>query len=412
MKQQYNKILNEIIWSYKRYTASSNKFQNLHDTIFWYSKSKEHIFNPQREEYGDNSGKMDSHYKKDENGQWFRWQKRKDKEPYKIYLSEGRRIGDVWEMSIINASSKERIGYPTQKPLKLLERIITCASNENDVVLDPFVGGGTSIAVADKLNRNWIGIDQSVQAVKVTELRLQNQRDLFSKPFVVQLYKYDYDTLRNKQAFEFETWIIEQFGGTANTKQRNDLGLDGRSKENAPIQVKRSDNVGREIIDKFKSSCERYDKSLFENNKADKKPCGFIIAFSFGKGAIQEVARLNNQENIIVQLVTVAEIVPIAKKPTLTIKFEDLGIDKKNIREIEFIATGASESGIEFFAWDFNYNSVKGFNAEILLDKEGKQTYKFKAGSYSIAVKVIDNEGLENIETVKLKINGEAKATS
>jgi len=74
-----------------------------------------------------------------------------------------------------------------------------------DAVLDPFMGGGTTVAVADKLNRKWIGIDQSVQAVKVTELRLDKQRDLFSAPFTIQLHKYDYDTLRYANAFEFES---------------------------------------------------------------------------------------------------------------------------------------------------------------------------------------------------------------
>lgn len=353
-----------------------------------------------------NEGKI--HYPKDKNGN-FDFTKR----PRLIrYLDEqkGLLLGNIWtDILNVQAHAKEKIGYPTQKPEQLLERIIQMSTNENDTVLDPFVGGGTTIAVADRLNRKWIGIDQSVQAVKVTEMRLQNQRNLFSKPFVVQLHKYDYDTLRNKQAFEFETWIIEQFGGTANTKQRNDLGLDGKTKDNTPIQVKRSDNIGREIIDKFKSSCERYDKNLFETNKTNAKPCGFVIAFSFGKGAVQEVARLKNQENIIIQLVTVAEIVPIAKKPTLTLKFNDLGTDKKELREIEFIATAESESGIEFYAWDFNYNTEKGFTAEILLDKVGKQINKFKAGSHSIAVKVIDNEGLENIEIINLKINGVIK---
>jgi DNA modification methylase len=175
-----NNFQNEIIWSYKRYTATSKKFQNLHDTIFWYTKSNTYIFNEDREGYGENSGKRDSHYKQDEDGRWYRWQKRKNQDPYKIYLSEGRRVGDVWDIPIINASSKERIGYPTQKPTALLERIINCASNEGDLVLDPFVGGGTTLAVADRLNRKWIGIDQSVQAVKVTELRLHQQTDLFT----------------------------------------------------------------------------------------------------------------------------------------------------------------------------------------------------------------------------------------
>ncbi len=435
----YNNFISEIIWKRTFNSGSSKsiakKFPLNTDTIFWYSKTDKFIFNKITRPL--NGGALKRYDKVDENGKRFKWNPLKSvskerlekllsegnakiiptsKYPvYKHYLDESKGviIDNLWDEigQIATQSTGERIGYPTQKPEKLLERIIICASNENDFILDPFVGGGTTIAVADRLNRQWIGIDQSVQAVKVTEMRLQNQRNLFSRPFVVQLHKYDYDTLRNKQAFEFETWIIEQFGGTANTKQRNDLGIDGRTKENTPIQVKRSDNIGREIIDKFKSSCERYDKNLFENNKTNLKPCGFIIAFNFGKGAIQEVARLKNQENINIQLVTVSEIVPISKKPTLTVIFNDLGTDNKNLREIEFVATAESENKIEFFAWDFNYNGEKGFNAEVFLDKEGKQINKFKAGSYSIAVKVIDNEGLENIEIVKLKINGVIKLT-
>ncbi len=328
--------------------------------------------------------------------------------PYlKHYLDEmqGVSIDEFWSNCVFK-TKEERIGYPTQKPIALLERIVKCASEEGDFVLDPFVGGGTTIVVADRLNRKWIGIDQSVQAIKVTEMRLQNQHNLFSQPFVVQLYKYDFDTLLNKPAFEFETWIIEQYGGTANLKQHSDLGMDGKTKENTPIQVKRSDNIGRNVIDNFHSAVMRYDKTLYEKYKLENKAVGIIIAFSFGKGAIQEVARLKNHENVIIELVNVADIVPIAKKPTLSIQFNDLGTDKKSLREIEFVVNATSDCGIEFYAWDFNYSADKGFIAEILLDKEGKQKYKFAAGSYSIAVKVVDNEGLENIEVISMKING------
>ncbi len=100
-------------------------------------------------------------------------------------VSYGTVIGNIWT-DIINVQSlsKERIGYPTQKPEALLERIIKMASNENDIVLDPFVGGGTTVAVANKLNRKWIGIDQSPMAIKVSELRLQQDTNLFSDEIV------------------------------------------------------------------------------------------------------------------------------------------------------------------------------------------------------------------------------------
>jgi len=328
---------------------------------------------------------------------------------FKRYLEEqkGLLLGNFWtDINNVQSQSKERIGYPTQKPEALLERIILCASNENDVILDPFVGGGTTVAVADKLKRNWIGIDQSVQAIKVSELRLQKQQDLLSKPFAIQLHKYDYDTLRSSNAFEFESWIIQQFGGISNTKQRNDLGIDGKTKDGIPIQVKRSDNIGRNVIDNFQSACKRFDSKLFEKNQIEKKPIGVLIAFTFGRGAIEEIARLKNHDDLIIELKKVDEIVLIAKKPKLSVSFNDLGLNSKELRDIEFIATGESEAGIEFYAWDFNFDQQKGFKADILIDKIGKQTYSFKIGSYQIAIKVVDNEGLESLEVLHLKING------
>jgi len=327
----------------------------------------------------------------------------------KRYLDEqkGTLLGNIWtDIQNVQAHAKERIGYPTQKPEALLERIINMACNEGDTVLDPFLGGGTTVAVADRLKRQWLGIDQSVQAIKVSEMRLQKQRDLFSSPFVVQLHKYDYDTLRYSDAFEFESWIIQQYGGSPNVKQRSDLGLDGRTRDGLPIQVKRSDNVGRNVVDNFKSACERFDKTLFLKNQANATPVGILIAFSFGKGAIQEVARLKNHENLLIELVTVEDLVPLAKKPKLTVKFTDLGLDRKGLREIEWEAQGESEAGIEFYAWDFSYDTQEGFKADVLIDKIGKQVEKFKAGNHQVAVKVVDNEGLESVEVIELKVNG------
>lgn len=265
------------------------------------------------------------------------------------------------------------------------------------------------------MNRQWIGIDQSVQAVKVTEFRLNRQQDLLSKPFTVQLHKYDYDVLRYKDAFEFEKWIIQQMGGVPNTKQRNDLGLDGKSADGSPIQVKRSENIGRNVVDNFKSAIERSDKKRYNKAIANKSSVGTIIAFSFGKGAIEEVARLKNKENLLIILRTVEEIVPLAKKPNLTFSIADqrqkIKDDKTNKAEkgeweIDFVAQAQSEAGIEFYAWDFNFNTEEGFKPMVLIDKEGKQTHSFKAGTHSIAVKAVDNDGLDSVETLRLKING------
>ncbi|MDR1553035.1 MAG: hypothetical protein LBS69_06190 [Prevotellaceae bacterium] len=332
----------------------------------------------------------------------------------KRFLDEqkGAVLGDFWsDISQVRAKSSEIIGYPTQKPEVLLQRIIEMASNKGDVILDPFIGGGTTVAVADKLGRKWIGIDQSVQAIKVTELRLDRQRDLFSAPFTVQLHKYDYDTLRYKDAFEFESFIITQFGGTPQNKKGGDKGIDGKTANGTPIQVKRSDNIGVNAVKNFSVSAKQYNKMLFENNQKEKLSVGYIIAFSFGKGAVQEVARLKLEENIIIELITVDKIVPIAKKPSINVEINEVSHDAKGVREIEFTAAGQSEDGIEFYSWDFEYNAEKGFRASVIIDKEGKQQHKLKAGVHNIAVKVVDNDGLENIEVIKLKVNGTVERT-
>jgi DNA modification methylase len=463
----YQNFKGEIIWQRTNsHNDAKNKLGVLTDTIWYYSKSSKSTFNPiysaHSEDYvskfysqddGDGRGAytLDNmaspnprpnmmyewqgfpypdkgwryekatmqklhdekriYYPTDRNGN-FDFTKRPRLKRY-INEQKGQLLGNIWtDIQNVQAHAIERIGYPTQKPEALLDRIIKMASNEDDLVLDPFVGGGTTVAVAEKLNRRWIGIDQSVQAVKVTEFRLYAELNLFSKPFTVQLHKYDYDTLRYKNAFEFESWIVQQFGGTSNTKQRNDFGLDGKMRDNTPIQVKRSDNIGRNVIDNFLSAVQRSDKKLFEKNKAEKKPIGFIIAFSFGRGAVEEVARLKNKENVIIKLVTVEEIVPIAKKPTITVEINELARDKKGVREIEFIASGQSDAGIEFYSWDFNYKSDTGFKPTVIIDKDGKQKHKFKPGLHNIAVKVVDNDGLDNIEIVKLKVNGTIERTA
>ncbi len=103
---------------------------------------------------------------------------------YKKYLesAKGTLLGNIWsDIQNVQAQAKERIGYPTQKPEALLERIIKMASNEGDIVLDPFVGGGTTVVVAERLNRRWLGIDQSVSAIKVSDLRLYQQRNKSGK---------------------------------------------------------------------------------------------------------------------------------------------------------------------------------------------------------------------------------------
>ena len=445
----YNNCRNQIFWK-RNFTkkGSQHKMTRLAentDTIYFYSKSNNYTFYTPKSKDEDEENLLKIYNKIDENGKRFKsepielpaimarknlifeyksytpkygWMMNREKleeldKLNKIYFTsngkprrknfledyEGNEIDNIWvDILPIGQNQSEIIGYPTQKPELLLQRIIECASNEGDLVLDPFVGGGTTIAVADKLNRRWIGIDQSVMAIKVSDFRLKKQRDAFSQEYELVLRTFDYDKLRNMDAWEFEKFIIEQFGGKPNAKKGGDNGIDGK-KDNAPIQVKRSDNIGVNVIKNFWASLQQYDKKLFEKNVKEKKTAGYIIAFSFGKGAIEEVARLKSKENIIIELKKVSDIVEYGKRPKVSLETNEL-----ENNEYIFIANAESETSIEFYSWDFAHNEKEGFKADVILDKVGKQKRKFKEGTHQIAVEAVDKQGLDGTDKVKIKV--------
>jgi len=95
----------------------------------------------------------------------------------------------------------------------------------------------------------------------------------------------------------------------------------------------------------------------------------------------------------------------LSRKPNITVKINEISRDY-GTRDIEFIAEAKSNAGIEFYSWDFDYDESKGFKPHVIRDVEGKQQRKLNAGTYHIAVKVVDNDGLESLEIIKLKVNG------
>ena len=152
---------NEIIWSYKSGGIPKTAFARKHDIILFYSKTNEYKFNLQME--ARDISEIKKYSQEDEKGHF--GQMKKDGKKY--YFEDGHVMRDVWEIPILNQLSKERLGYPTQKPESLLERIIKASSNEGDIILDPFSGCGTTVAVSERLNRKWIGIDITPIAITV-----------------------------------------------------------------------------------------------------------------------------------------------------------------------------------------------------------------------------------------------------
>ncbi len=154
----------------------------------------------------------------------------------KIYLDEspGVLVSDVWtDLPPIHASSQERLGYPTQKPEALLERILRASSNENDVVLDPFCGCGTTIAAAQKLNRRWIGIDVTHLAIGLIRHRLRDAYgenvsktyQVIGEPVSIQ----DAAVLASSDPYQFQWWALGLVGARpTDGKKGADKGIDGR----------------------------------------------------------------------------------------------------------------------------------------------------------------------------------------
>ena len=298
-----SKFQNEIIWFYgpkasQKYPA----FQKKHDTIFLYTKTASFTFNQMLQEYSEATlAERKTRFKfKDKKGRYRMTTRRNSKgKKYraKVYLHEGVAITDVWRIPIINPTSKERLGYPTQKPEALLERIIKASSNPMDIVLDPFCGCGTTIAVAHRLGRRWIGIDVSPTACKLMAKRMKKIG--FTKTKIIGLPK-TIKELQALQPFEFQNWVFEKLHGRVNPRKIGDYGIDGWVELDVPTQVKQSENVGRNVVDKFETAIRRYGK---------KK--GVIVAFSFTKGAYEEVARvklLDEMRRLEIKLKTVEEI--------------------------------------------------------------------------------------------------------
>src|SRR3990167_6224793 len=169
----YENFRNEIIWCYQGAGQSEKQFKRKHDIILFYTKSKEYDFNYSAVGILTGEKQRVKYTGKDEKG-YFKSYKHSDGKVYKKYFDEDEVMPQIdWWMDIsIIQSSNERIGYPTQKPEALLERIIKASSNEGDVVADFFCGGGTTLAVAQKLKRRFIGCDSSRVAVSVTLDRL------------------------------------------------------------------------------------------------------------------------------------------------------------------------------------------------------------------------------------------------
>lgn len=363
---------NEIIWKRITAHADTHGFGHVHDVIFRYSNGQTPIFNVElkpypkeytdryfiyEDEYVNTRGK---HWRADITGAGLRngetgkpwrgfdpskigtgrhWMKppselEKLLKDGRVYLPPGGGVpkwkryekeltgvpvdsiwADIPSLAGLSKSAKESLGYPTQKPLSLLDRIIKASSNSGQIVLDAFCGCGTALVSAQNLGREWIGIDISPTACRVMADRLRKDCGLIEgKDFVVRDLPWSEEQLRKIPPFEFENWAVIALGGIKNKVQVGDMGIDGRiypahsmpTKAKGeldfmdvwyPIQVKQKDRAGRPDIDSFEAVMTRENRTK-----------GFFVSFDFTRDALTEIGSFfKKQGRVIVQL-TVRDI--------------------------------------------------------------------------------------------------------
>jgi site-specific DNA-methyltransferase (adenine-specific) len=216
---------NEIIWCYSGGGRPQEDFARKHDVILRYSKTKHLTFNADaiRVDYNLDTSKYSSPKA---------WGSHKGTDKQYAPNPLGKIPEDWWQLSPINSQSKERLGYPTQKPRSLLERIIKASSNEGDIILDGFCGCGTTLDAAEYLKRKWIGIDISPIAISLMKHRLQDSYTTELTKFTVKGTPKDHISaikLWEQNPFAFQDWWImefEVFSTTFGTKGA-DKGVDG-----------------------------------------------------------------------------------------------------------------------------------------------------------------------------------------
>lgn len=255
-----NNFRSEIIWTYKRWSNSQKGLIPNHQTIFFYSKTSSFKFNTLYGDYSpttnidqilqervrNSNGK--TVYKRDENGG--------------VVNSKAKRgvpLSDVWEIPFLNPKAKERTGYPTQKPIELLDRIIRIATDEGDTVLDPFCGSGTTLVSAKLLGREHIGIDINPEAISLSQKRLEAPSK--TESLLLKKGAKSYLTKNEK-----ELSILNQFD--CDIVQRN-RGIDAFLKKHykdAPVAIK---------IQKDSESLS--ESVMLLKDAGSKKNCSFLI---------------------------------------------------------------------------------------------------------------------------------------
>jgi len=448
----WDSFINDIIWSYQGTGAPKKGFKHKHDMILLYSKSEQFFFSDENTRESMTEKTKVKFTMIDEQGKRYKHYKHPDGTYHRQYLDEmeGMRLRDVWEISTIQ-SWDEKLAFDTQKPEALLKRIILASSNPGDIVADFFCGSGTTLAVAEKLGRRWIGCDLSKFAIQVTRKRLldihnskdlQNEDKSYEKPArPFELWNIgNYETVYwQERQEEYLAFMLKLYQAQALTGFRYIHGRKGdRAVHIGPLNAP----VTMEEVEKVVVECRANNF-----NKADV--LGWEWSYEVNELA-KTLAKKNGVDLKLVQIPSVNEIKAslvgfdlqllkirdevVEKELAKYVKFPEvayLEIETKNkgneavlkitdfqlapTAELAEIASKVKDSRelIDYWAIDWDYkgdtfhNQWQSFRVKNnpRVDYGAEHKYEEK-GKYQIMVKVVDVFGNDTNKVIKLKIKG------
>lgn len=273
----------EIIWCYKRWSNSKKGLLNNHQVIFFYSKTNKFKFNSIYTDYSDttNIDQILQERVRDKNGK----SKYKIDEDGNVVMGQAKKgvpLSDVWDIPFLNPKAKERVGYPTQKPIVLLEQIIKLVTAENDIVLDPFMGSGTTLVAAKLLGRRFIGFDISDDALMLAEKRLNTIVRTDSN-----LLKRGHKAYQNLDSKCLD--IIKSID--AIPVQRNS-GIDGFLREHVDggavaVRIQRDGETLNDTVNKLRKACKR-------------KHCSYMVVIRTHNDDLEGLMNMEEYKDIII----------------------------------------------------------------------------------------------------------------
>ena len=446
---------NEVVWYYRRWTAASGTFQRMHDSLLFYTKTSSYCFNKVHIETTE--GQKAKHLKGwDRNSVLIDGRRQPQLIVYnkqnvekaikegKIDLTEYARVvevetgktvaPDVWEINYINSQAKERIGYPTQKPVALLERIIQASSNEGDEVADFFTGGGTTAAVAQRLKRRWIACDQSRVAVALTADRLTRQVEDIGAAMIVPDFTVEhwgvYETRRLSESppEQFRAFVLRAFGAVVEQHEEGIHGYKGA----LPVWVGEPNQKNAVTATDVQTFANAMRKTL--RYKQDNLRDGIMLAWAFRPDAVEAADRLRRLEHTDLNFIRLDMIridsprfrehvsslstknadyenfLTFVQPPKVEVGHKRIGarIYVFDVSETAVLNAGAKIINVQ---WDFDYrkrfSSTPGYSFVRGDKKEASLIAKYEfptGGKKHIACKVQDDMGGEGLWIADIEV--------